>query len=329
MKFIDLFAGIGGFHSGLENAGMKCVGWCEIDKFARKSYEAIYDTTELWTATDIRFIRGWDMPKADLWSFGFPCQDISIAGKQQGIKRGTRSGLYFEVMRLLDEAGENKPKWIIAENVKNLMSIRGGWEFFTVIAEMEKRGYSIEWNIYNSKNYGVPQNRERVYIVGYLGNTGRRKILPTPRAGEKGIRQIGNFINRRKNQQCGRVYDIDGIGPTLRANTGGFSEPYIRVVGQIGKNKQRGRIFADDGIVGELSACDYKDPLKVLDGDRIRKLTPLECWRLQGFSDEQFYKASKVNSNSQLYRQAGNSVTVPVVEEIGKAIMEYEMREGI
>lgn len=225
--------------------------------------------------------------------------------------------------------GKINPNGLSLKMLKILCLLGGGWEFFTVIVEMEKRGYSVEWSVYNSKNYGVPQNRERIYIVGYLGNTGRRKILPTPRAGEKGIRQIGNFINRRKNPQCGRVYDIDGIGPTLRANTGGFSEPYIRVVGQIGKNKQRGRIFANDGIVGALSACDYKDPLKVLDGDRIRKLTPLECWRLQGFSDEQFYKASKVNSNSQLYRQAGNSVTVPVVEAIGKAIMEYEMREEI
>lgn len=225
--------------------------------------------------------------------------------------------------------GKINPNGLSLKMLKILCLLGGGWEFFTVIVEMEKRGYSVEWSVYNSKNYGVPQNRERIYIVGYLGNTGRRKILPTPRAGEKGIRQIGNFINRRKNPQCGRVYDIDGIGPTLRANTGGFSEPYIRVVGQIGKNKQRGRIFANDGIVGALSACDYKDPLKVLDGDRIRKLTPLECWRLQGFSDEQFYKASKVNSNSQLYRQAGNSVTVPVVEEIGKAIMEYEMKGDI
>lgn len=146
MKFIDLFSGIGGFHSGLENAGMRCIGWCEIDKFARKSYEAIYDTTELWTATDIRFIRGWDMPKADLWSFGFPCQDISIAGKQQGIKRGTRSGLYFEVMRLLDEAGENKPKWLIAENVKNLMSIRGGGSSLQL---------SLKWKNEGTLSHGV------------------------------------------------------------------------------------------------------------------------------------------------------------------------------
>lgn len=136
MKFIDFFAGIGGFHSGLERAGMKCVGWCEYDKFAQKSYRAIYDTEGLWFADDIRKVRGWDVPKADLWTFGFPCQDVSIAGKQKGIKRGTRSGLFYEIMRLIDEAQENRPEWLIAENVKNLLSIDGGRGFFAVLTEM-------------------------------------------------------------------------------------------------------------------------------------------------------------------------------------------------
>lgn len=126
MKFIDFFAGIGGFHSGLEKTGVECIGWCEFDKFAQKSYRAIYDTERLWFADDIRKVRGWDIPNADLWTFGFPCQDVSVAGKQKGIKRGTRSGLFYEVMRLLDEAEENRPKWLICENVKNLLSIEGG-----------------------------------------------------------------------------------------------------------------------------------------------------------------------------------------------------------
>lgn len=126
MTFIDFFAGIGGFHSGFEKAGMKCIGWCEFDKYAQKSYRAIYDTEELWFKDDVRKVRGWELPRATVWTFGFPCQDVSIAGKQKGIKRGTRSGLFFEIMRLLDETEENKPRWIIAENVKNLLSIEGG-----------------------------------------------------------------------------------------------------------------------------------------------------------------------------------------------------------
>ena len=129
MKFIDFFAGIGGFHSGLEKAGMECIGWCEFDKFAQKSYRAMYDTERLWFADDIRKVRGWDVPKADLWTFGFPCQDVSI-------KRGTRSGLFYEIMRLVDEAEENRPECLICENVKNLLSIDRGRGFFTVLTEM-------------------------------------------------------------------------------------------------------------------------------------------------------------------------------------------------
>ena len=126
MTFIDFFAGVGGFHSGFEKAGMKCIGWCEFDKYAQKSYQAIYDTEGLWFKDDIRKVRGWELPRAAVWTFGFPCQDVSVAGKQKGIKRGTRSGLFFEIMRLLDEAEDNKPRWLIAENVKNLLSIEGG-----------------------------------------------------------------------------------------------------------------------------------------------------------------------------------------------------------
>lgn len=126
VTFIDFFSGIGGFHSGFEKAGMECVGWCEFDKYAQKSYRAIYDTERLWFSDDVRKIRGWELPNATLWSFGFPCQDISIAGKQKGIEQGTRSGLFFEIMRLLDEKEDDKPEWIIAENVKNLLSIEGG-----------------------------------------------------------------------------------------------------------------------------------------------------------------------------------------------------------
>lgn len=140
MKFIDFFAGIGGFHSGLEKAGMECIGWCEFDKFAQKSYRAMYNTERLWFADDVRKVRGWDLPKADLWTFGFPCQDVSIAGKQKGIKRGTRSGLFYEIMRLIDETEENRPEWLICENVKNLLSIDGGRGFFEVLTEMGGEG---------------------------------------------------------------------------------------------------------------------------------------------------------------------------------------------
>ena len=287
MKFIDFFSGIGGFHSGLERAGMECIGWCEFDKFAQASYRAMYDTDNLWFGDDVTKVKGKDLPKADLWAFGFPCQDISIAGNQKGIKKGTRSGLFYEIMRLIDECEENKPKWLVCENVKNLLSIDGGGGFLTVISEMAERGYSIEWKVYNSKDYGVPQNRERLYIVGYIGKRCTSGLLPIRRTNAAILNQIIG------GSQGMRVYDPNDISCTLSSLGGGMG--------------------AKTGLYKFVNPENQKI--------RIRKLTPKECWRLQGFTDEQFNKAAAVNSNSQLYKQAGNAVTVNVVEEIGKHIM--------
>ena len=299
MTFIDFFSGIGGFHSGLEKAGMECIGWCEFDKFAQASYRAMYDTDNLWFGDDVTKVKGKDLPKADLWTFGFPCQDISIAGNQKGIKKGTRSGLFYEIMRLLDECKENKPKWLVCENVKNLLSIDNGTGFLNVISEMAERGYSIEWGVYNSKDYGVPQNRERVYIAGYNGGASGRELLPRVRKSGSTINQVGNLINTLSfggNPQSGRVYSPDGVGPTVNCMGGGGLEPKVLT-------------NANLGVLVNV------EPI------RIRKLTPKECWRLQGFTDAQYEKAAAVNSKSQLYKQAGNAVTVNVVEEIGRHII--------
>ena len=409
VTFIDFFSGIGGFHSGFEKAGMKCIGWCEFDKYAQKSYREIYDTKGLYFNEDVRKIRGWELPNATLWSFGFPCQDISIAGKQKGIGRGTRSGLFFEIMRLLDEKEANRPEWIIAENVKNLLSIEGGWGFFKVTSEMAKRGYTVQWRVYNSKDYGVPQNRERIYIIGHLGERGGRELLPIARKSERTLKKVTN------GTQSNRVYEPE-LSCTLSSQGGGMgAKTGLYVVGTVGKSEQRGRVYQPNGNIGALSATDYKGPpliltearavltpdrlkkrqngrrfkepgepmftltgqdrhgvliknatkagaLLAMPGDgidlsypsmntrrgrvqkescntitaqgqlgvlmesyptvRIRKLTPKECWRLQGFTDEQFEKAAAVNSNSQLYKQAGNAVTVNVVAEIGRHIMK-------
>lgn len=376
MKFIDFFSGIGGFHIGLEKVGMECIGWCEFDKNAQASYRAMYDTDNLWFGDDVTKVRGKDLPKADLWTFGFPCQDISIAGNQKGLKKGTRSGLFYEIMRLLDECKENKPKWLMCENVKNLLSIDGGGGFLNVIGEMAERGYSIEWGVYNSKNYGVPQNRERVYIVGYSGEGRSRKLLPNPRENSTTLKQIVG------GSQGMRVYDPEGTSCTLSAQGGGMgaktglytvTERGIHNLGNVTAYENENTVW-NTGISRTLTATDYKHVPKVaiknatkqgyqmaevgvgidlaypesetrrgrvqpqrsntlttsdnlgvlVNGEpiRIRKLTPKECWRLQGFSDEQYEKAAAVNSNSQLYKQAGNAVTVNVVEEIGRHIME-------
>lgn len=310
MKFIDFFAGIGGFHSGLEKAGMECIGWCEFDKFAQKSYRAMYDTERLWFADDIRKVRGWDVPKADLWTFGFPCQDVSIAGKQKGIKRGTRSGLFYEIMRLVDKAEENRPEWLICENVKNLLSIDRGRGFFTVLTEMGGRGYTVEWRVYNSKDYGVPQNRERVYVVGHHGDSTGQSLLPIRRESSA---TLGQIISGSQGE---RVYDANRISCTLSSQGGGLGV------------KTGLYTFADLNKKGNVQTTDTDRPAEcsgVLEADepiRIRRLTPKECFRLQGFTDEQFDRAAAVNSETQLYKQAGNAVTVNVVEEIGRHIMK-------
>lgn len=187
MKFIDFFAGIGGFRRGMELAGHECVGFCEFDKFATASYISMHLLTEEqrktledipikkrqkeilkeeyrngeWYANDIRRVYAEDIPKADCWCFGFPCQDISVAGKQVGFQ-GNRSSLFFRVMYLVGQLKEeDKPTYLFVENVKNLLSVNGGWDFARLLIEMEQQGYDAEWQVLNSKDFGVPQNRER------------------------------------------------------------------------------------------------------------------------------------------------------------------------
>ena len=347
-----MFAGIGGIRSGLEQSGFKCNGWIEIDKFARKSYEAIYQPTNEWTATDITKVNAKDIPKSDLWSFGFPCQDVSIAGKMKGIRNGTRSGLFYTVTKLIRETPkESKPKWLFIENVENLLSIDKGQGFLSVLSGLDEIGYDAEWNVFDSANF-VPQHRERVYIVGHLRTAHTRKVFPIFRESQKAnrgtsvkIHQVGQ-LNKTKsfggNPQVGRVYGTDGLSPTLNTMQGGGREPKVLVSkyertetatdrhGIVVKGNlsntgyHSGDVLGTNGISSTITASNYKHPLKIVDEYnklRIRKLTPLEAWRLQGFSDESFNR-EKVNSNSQLYKQAGNSVTVPVIKFIGDLIME-------
>lgn len=191
MKFIDWFAGIGGFRRGMELAGHECVGFCEFDKFATASYISMHLLTDEqrkkldelpqkkrqkeilkdeyrngeWYANDVRRVCADDIPKSDCWCFGFPCQDISVAGKQLGFQ-GNRSSLFFRVMYLIGQLKEeDKPTYLFIENVKNLLSVNGGWDFARLLIEMEQGGYDAEWQVLNSKDFGVPQNRERCFII--------------------------------------------------------------------------------------------------------------------------------------------------------------------
>lgn len=216
LTFLDLCSGIGGFRLGLESAGHKCVGYCEYDKFARASYEAMYDTEGEWKADDVTKLKPSDVPRADIWCFGFPCQDISVAGKQRGLV-GKRSGIYFNIIDLLKGKEESdKPTYLFVENVKNLLSINAGFDFATVLSEMGEAGYDCRWQVLNSKDYGVPQNRERVFIIANLRSRGRREILSLRGKNEAALNQIIGGM------QGYRVYDSQGVSTTLIGNAGGM-----------------------------------------------------------------------------------------------------------
>lgn len=252
MTFIDWFAGVGGFRRGMELAGHKCVGFCEFDKYAVASYTAMHLITEKqreylqslplkkrqkeilkdeykngeWFAADVRRVCADDIPKADCWCFGFPCQDISIAGKQAGFQ-GNRSSLFFRIMYLVGQLREeDKPAYLLVENVKNLLSVNGGWDFARLLTEMDRGGYNAEWQVLNSKDFGVPQNRERVFIIGHLRNRRTAEVFPvTGTGGKNHIHQIGQVRAERDNPNNYRVYDPDGIAPCLSGMSGGGRQP--------------------------------------------------------------------------------------------------------
>ena len=381
MKFLDLFAGIGGFRLGMESAGHECIGFCEIDKFARASYKAIHDTKgeiELHdiTAVTDEFVRG--IGSVDIICGGFPCQAFSIAGNRRGFE-DTRGTLFFEIARF---ASILRPKYLFLENVKGLLNHQKGDTFERMLRVLDELGYNVEWQVLNSKNFGVPQNRERVFIIGHLRGECTRRIFPISGKNEQSdteskIKVIGNTKNPNgtSHGSKSRVYDSNGLMATLTATD--YHEPKQVAIPVLTPNRvekrQNGRRFKTNGEpMFTLTAQDQHGillqdkKLKIREattkgyaeakvGDsvnianinsktkrgrvgnqiantllaseqqgvvgsdyRIRRLTPRECWRLQGFPDSAFDKAQAVTSNSQLYKQAGNSVTVNVIAEIAK-----------
>ncbi len=214
MKFLDLFAGIGGFRLGMEAAGHECVGFVEIDKFARKSYEAIFKTEGEWTAHDITAVSDESIRSigsVDIICGGFPCQAFSTAGKRRGFA-DTRGTLFFEIARF---ASIIKPRILFLENVKGLLSHDGGNTFETILRTLDELGYNVEWQVLNSKNFGVPQNRERVYIIGYLRGRSAGKIFPFGRSNRKTSSAVigGNQTLKIKEGTKKRI---------LRSRTGRF-----------------------------------------------------------------------------------------------------------
>lgn len=395
MKFLDLFAGIGGFRLGLEQAGHKCVGFCEIDKFARQSYKAIHNTEGEREYHDIKTVSNeeWRTLRGtvELICGGFPCQAFSIAGKRKGFLDETRGTLFFEIARAAEQI---KPRTLFLENVRGLLSHDKGRTFRTIISTLNELGYDAEWQILNSKNFGVPQNRERVFIVGHLRGERGREVFPITRENSGAI----DVVNKESGmpRETNRVYSSEGLSPTLNTMQGGGREPKIAIKikeatkqgyaiaeqgdsinfsvpnsktrrGRVGKQVaqtldtscnqavivQKPRGFNKGGeheVAPTLSSNSWHENNLLKSETRIRKLTPRECWRLQGFPDWAFDKATfghvipsilkarlvrrtmtqkewklyqritrhQQMSNSQLYKQAGNSVTVPVIYEIAR-----------
>jgi DNA (cytosine-5)-methyltransferase 1 len=438
LKLLSLFSGIGAFEKALDNLEVhyELVNFCEFDKYAVKSYCAIHDVDESKNLGDITKVDETKLAKdIDVLTYGFPCQDISVAGKQKGLFNEdgsqTRSGLFFEALRIIEHC---HPKIAIAENVKNLVSKKFNAQFQVVLASLDSAGYNSYYAVLNSKDFGVPQNRERVFIVSirkdidngifefpasfplekrlkdvleevvdekyYLSDkmmdylftiTEKNKArgngnvyVPTDPEGvsktittkegsrvkdnfieEPQLHQVGQMYPNSGNPQAGRVYDSEGISPTMDTCSGGNRMPKVLVReatkkgyaeayegdsinleqpnsttrrGRVGKQvaqtlnttaylqgvvvkNKGGELVRTTEIAGTLLARDYKGlpnqhATAVLDNLRIRKLTPKECFRLMGFDDESFHKAEAVNSNTQLYKQAGNSIVVDVLEEL-------------
>ncbi len=315
----------------MEFAGHRCIGFCEWDKFAVMSYTSMHLISKEqnqyllqlpfkerqkeilkeeyrngeWYATDIRTVNARNLPKADVWCFGFPCQDISTAGKRLGFV-GKRSSLFFAVTGLIrDLPEENKPSILFIENVKNLLSVNRGLDFTKLLIELDEVGYDAEWQVLNTKDFGIPQSRERVFIIGFLRGGPGRKVLPIRTTGG----QNNLSLKIKKHREGFLIRDANEKGYTLAEVGDSIKLDYPNSTtkrGRVGKEKVHTLTTAcNQGVV-----C-MKDKVP-----KIRKLTPRECFRLQGWKDKYFEQAAMVNSDNQLYKQAGNGVTVNVIREI-------------
>lgn len=405
IKYLDMYSGIGGFRSALDAlGGFECVGFCEIDKYAKQAYETLYDTKGEMYFEDARNIDPDDLPDIDLICAGFPCQSFSIAGKQRGFD-DTRGTLFFEVARI---AAAKRPALLFLENVRNLLSHDKGRTFETILEVLDDIGYDVSWTVLNSANFGVPQSRNRVFITGFLRGRCAGEIFAFSQTNPKTLEQ------RLPGREGNRVYAADGLAITQTSSAGGFAGrtglyvipiksktksgyqlalPYDSIdTAYADMNSRRGRVGAElahtlttsstqavylidmnespkltelarcitarqdsgiskrkaehsgvlvivkevtpdeikklNGIKAEESNTDKTVGLLILSNEEghqfigyIRKLTPRECWRLQGFTDAQFDKVKAVGiSDSQLYKMAGNAVTVPAVFAVAREL---------
>ncbi len=363
IKYLDMFAGAGGFRTGLQHSGdfFMPVGWCEIDRFAQKAYRALYETDGEYFCEDARAINTDDVPDIDLICAGFPCQPFSVSGRRLGFD-DTRGTLFHEICRV---AKARRPAYLLLENVPGLLNHQGGKTFGVIISALHELGYDLEWCVLNSSNFGVPQQRRRVYIVGYLDRRLSGKVFPLAQSNGAALTQL---IPGGQGQ---RVYSTEGASTCLTSQGGGWGaktglyfvdmNPDPRVTSEARTITAR----QDSGISnhrGEHSGVLITGARAVLTPERetvrqqgrrmkepdepmftltaqdkhgveynglVRRLMPQECFRLQGYSDEQFEKLVAAGiPEAQLYKLAGNSVTTNVVTAVGNKLIEEIQKLG-
>lgn len=329
IKYFSAFAGIGGFDEGIRRAipDAECIGYSEIDKYAIKIYEKHFP--DRINFGNIKKIKPKDLPDFGIFCGGFPCQDVSIAGKRRGLC-GTRSGLFFEIIRIIRE---KKPMFVFLENVKGLFSSNNGWDFARVLIELDGAGYDAEWQIFNSKNFGVPQNRERVFIIGHFRGKSWIPIFP--------FGESNKDINEGRGQQEPRVFSnaidssyykgADGKRQLICINNQPRSgDPKIGGTGLLASKDYSFTLHRNPHIICDSGHSRKKkirteliDTLRANTGagsntivNSIRRLTPIECERLQGFPDGWTEGISDTNR----YKCLGNAVTVNVIEAICEKI---------
>lgn len=328
IRVLELFGGIGACTKAIKNIGAdhEIVDYVEIDASATKSFNAINNTN-----FEPQDIREWDKDVAvDLIMHGSPCQDFSVAGKNRGGDKGsgTRSSLMYETLRIVEKT---KPKVVIWENVKNLLSKKHHHNFGSYLVSMSKLGYSNTFFVFNAKDFGIPQNRERVFTISVLNGSGNVEMNLSDHQ-EKRLKDILIDDTDEKffltEKQMERV--PDDIFDIALAKSYDSSKP-IRLGGLYdhpGNRHQAGSIFSVTGVCATLSTMQggNQEPI-IVDTDKgiVRRLSPNECWRLMGFDDEDFRKAAKYSSDSQLYKQAGNSIVVNVLEEIIRNLISQSL----
>ena len=321
-KFIDLFAGIGGFHYALNSFGANCVFASEWDKFAAETYNLNF---KIKPFGDITTINETDIPNHDILCGGFPCQAFSISGKQKGFDdiRGT---LFFDIARIVNH---HKPKVLFLENVKNLAKHDEGKTLKTIIKTLEELEYNVFTKVFNASNFGLPQNRERIYIVAFSNSINSKKFkFPNPTNENVCLENVleRNPTNAKVIQrQDINIYKNYSPSNSLFGETEVLNKPIQ--IGKVNKGGQGERIYHPLGHCITLSAYGGGVGSKTglyLVGGKIRKLSPRECARVQGFPDD--FKIN--NIDSQAYKQFGNSVSINVLQniviEIQKILNENE-----